>query len=120
MVLVAGSADGPSAQRAEHAHPHAIEGGQNNGWLTGRVAGQIHVRAAAQCGRDVRAPSLHFKYGSSLNRFCFDNNGDQRSLIFSIRLRTLSMRKSSMAMPRSISFQSTGVETVALGVGRIE
>src|SRR5258708_30047100 len=116
MFLIAGSADGPSAQRAEHAHPHAIEGGQNNGWLTERVAGQVHVRAA----RSVRAPSLHFKYGSSLNRFCFDNNGDQRSLTFSIRLRTLSMRKSSMAMPRSISFQSTGVETVALGVGRIE
>jgi hypothetical protein len=74
----------------------------------------------AQCGRDVRAPSIHFKYGSRLNRFCFDNKGAQRSPSFSIRLRTLSIRKSSMSMPRSISFHVTGVETIAFGVGRIE
>src|SRR5258706_3380908 len=63
MVLIAGSADGPSAQRAEHAHPHAIEGGQNNGWLTERVAGQVHVRAerSVRTGRPRSQPSLQIR-----------------------------------------------------------
>src|SRR5258708_39629776 len=72
MFLIAGSADGPSAQRAEHAHPHAIESGQNNGWLTERVAGQIHVRAARslRTGHPRSQPSLQIglKFESLLFR----------------------------------------------------
>src|SRR5260370_33379458 len=73
----------------------------------------------AQCGRDVRAPSIHFKYGFKSN-LRFASKGFHRSPSFAIRFRTLSRRKSSILTPRSSSFQVTGVETVAFGVGRTE
>src|SRR5207247_1169092 len=54
------------------------------------------------------------------NRFFPTATAFHRSPIFSTRCRTLSMRKSSMRTPFSISSHFTGVDTEATGVGRIE
>ena len=48
------------------------------------------------------------------------SSGFQRSPTFAILSRTLSRRKSSMRTPRATSVHSSGVETVASGVGRTE
>ncbi len=54
------------------------------------------------------------------NLFLLDATGFQRSPASRTRSRTLSMRKSSMRTPPSISSQVTGVDTDAIGVGRTE
>src|SRR5882672_3534360 len=48
------------------------------------------------------------------------SSGFQRSPTFAIRSRTLSSRKSSIRTPRATSDHSSGVDTVASGVGRTE
>src|SRR5207253_763777 len=50
----------------------------------------------------------------------FPRTGFQRSPTLRTRSRTLSILKSSMRTPSSISSHFTGVETEATGVGRIE
>src|SRR5579864_5382967 len=49
-----------------------------------------------------------------------DSSGFHKSPIFSSRRGTLRIVKSSMRIPRSTSFQVTGVETVAAGLGLTE
>src|SRR5262245_12232038 len=55
---------------------------------------------------------------SSANRPVPERRGCQRSPSLRTRAGTLSIRKSSIETPFSTSFQVTGVETVARGVGR--
>src|SRR5712691_3581110 len=50
----------------------------------------------------------------------FPRTGFHRSPTFATRARTLSIRKSSMRTPSSISSHVTGVDTPANGVGRTE
>jgi hypothetical protein len=54
------------------------------------------------------------------NRSLLASNGAQRSPTFFTRAGTVSIRKSSVATPRSSSRHLTGVDTVARGRGRTE
>lgn len=66
------------------------------------------------------APYVPEKNLSRLVRPLLVSSGFQRSPTFLMRWRTVSIVKSSMRIPFSISFHVTGVETVASGLGRTE
>lgn len=82
-----------------------------------RARAMLSLEMIACFSDDTEAAQKNF---SSRNRPRAKSNGFQRSPSFSRRAGTLSMRKSSISIPLSISFQVTGVETVARGVGRTE
>ena len=64
--------------------------------------------------------TFHHRNFSRRKRPFSSRRGFQRSPSFLTRAGTLSTRKSSIATPFSISFQVTGVETDARGLGRTE
>jgi hypothetical protein len=89
-------------------------------WIKTESTIEFQPKPAPQPSPTGRGSKIHFKYGLRSNRFSFDNSGAHKSPAFSIRLRTLSRRKSSILIPRSISFHVTGVDTAAFGVGLTE
>src|SRR4029450_10028586 len=60
------------------------------------------------------------KYRRKSTRPVFFTRGANRSPVFLKTARTMSVRKSSIRTPLSISFQVTGVDTHARGCGRTE
>ena len=76
--------------------------------------------------RPARGPGFaqgltgYFSSALRSTRFFSFSIGDKRSPTRAIRRGIVSMRKSSMRMPRSISLHFTGADTVARGVGRTE
>ena len=65
-------------------------------------------------------PRPRQRYLLRSTRLVFCSSGFQRSPVLANRLRTLSILKSSIRTPASISSQVTGVETGARGRGRTE
>ena len=74
----------------------------------------------ASIGGNGGAIGKRQKKASSANRPVRERSGCQRSPRRRTRAGTLSIRKSSIEIPFSTSFQVTGTETVARGVGRTE